>query len=229
MTEPEDMLQGPPPTEPPRERRRQAAERRILDAARSILLEGTSVDALSLREVARRADFTPGALYRYFDDRTDLIATLFREAGARLGAALGTALPAAPGAADVACLRAVGLAYLQFSREHPEDLMLLFQHNARVATWQEYVTLAWPFSMVVQAVEAGAGRGLLALPPGLDAAGTAYAFWSLLHGMTELRRTHLRDVRGDFESMERAALAALTAGFEPLEDVPHATPTGGPR
>jgi AcrR family transcriptional regulator len=197
--------------ESPRERRRRAAKRRILDAARSILLEGTSVDALSLREVARRADFTPGALYRYFDDRTDIIAALFREAGRRLG----DALPEAPTTPDAAWLRTVGLAYLKFAEEHPEDLMLLFQHQARVATWQEYVTLAWPFSLLVEALREGADRGLLVLPSELGAAGTAYAFWSVLHGMTELRRTHLGNVRGDFAAVDRAALAFFTAALEP--------------
>ena len=145
----------------PRDRRRRAAERRILDAARSILLEGTSIDALSLREVARRADFTPGALYRYFDDRTDIIATLFREAGRSLGAAL----PEAPSTPDADWMRAVGLAYLRFAEEHPEDLVLLFQHQARVATWQDYVTFAWPFSFLVDGVREGADQGLLVLPP----------------------------------------------------------------
>ncbi len=195
----------------PRERRRRDAEERILGAAREILLQGTSVDALSLREVARHADFTPGALYRYFDDRMDLIATLFREAGRRLGAAF----PEPPASPDIAWMEDVGVAYLRFAREHPEDLMLLFQHKARVATWQEYIVLAWPFSLIVTVLGEGAERGLITLPPELDPAGTAYAFWSLLHGMTELRRTHLRDVRGDFETMERAALAAFLTTLRP--------------
>lgn len=144
----------------PRERRRRDAEQRILGAAREILLEGTSIDALSLREVARRADFTPGALYRYFDDRMDLIATLFREAGHRLGAAL----PEPPGSPDTAWMEEVGAAYLKFARQHPEDLMLLFQHQARVASWEEYVVMAWPFSLIVTVLGEGAERGLISLP-----------------------------------------------------------------
>jgi AcrR family transcriptional regulator len=208
-----------PPADPtvaaelPRQRRRRAAEERILGAARQILLEGTSVEALSLREVARRADFTPGALYRYFDDRMDLITRLFREAGRRLGAAL---LPARD-EPDARWLLAVGVAYLEFAREHPEDLMLLFQHQAQVATWQQYVTLAWPFSLIVEAVRGGAESGRLVLPHGLDAAATAYAFWGLLYGMTELRRTHLRDVRGDFTEAQLAALRHFVATLEPGE------------
>ena len=33
--------------------------------------------------------------------------------------------------------------------------------------------------------------------------------------MTELRRTHLGDVRGDFAAIDRAALAFFTACLEP--------------
>lgn len=207
-------LAAPAPT--PRERRRRAAETRILEAARSLLLEGASVDALSLREVARRSDFTPGALYRYFADRDDLLASLFRGAGRRLA----EAFPPRPERPDTGWLLAVGLAYLQFAREHPEDLMLLFQHQARVATWDEYVQKAWPFSLVTDAVSQAARDGRIALLPGLDAAGTAFAFWSVLHGATEIRRTHLRDVRGPFDQMQRAALDAFVATLAPTSPSP---------
>jgi AcrR family transcriptional regulator len=193
-------------------RRRQAAEDRILDAARSLLLEGTSVDALSLREVARRADFTPGALYRYFTDRDDLLATLFRGAGLRMAAAF----PPVPDAPGTEWMLAVGLAYLEFAARHPEDLMLLFQHRARVPSWDEYVVKAWPFSLVTHGVAEGARLGSIVLPDGLDAAGTAFAFWGLLHGMTELCRTHLPDVRGPFADLQRAALGAFIATLTPF-------------
>lgn len=208
-TTPHAVPSGDGPT--PRERRRRVAQDRILDAARSLILEGTSVDTLSLREVARRADFTPGALYRYFTDRDDLLATLFRGAGLRMA----QAFPPKPDAPDPAWMQAVGLAYLEFARQHPEDLMLLFQHRARVATWAEYLVKAWPFSMVAEAVGEGAERGSILLPSGLDAAGTTFAFWGLLHGMTELRRTHLRDVRGPFAELQRAALTAFIATLRP--------------
>jgi AcrR family transcriptional regulator len=208
----------------PRARRRHAAETRILDAARSLLLDGTSVDSLSLREVARRADFTPGALYRYFADRDDLLATLFRGAGQRMAAAY----PPKPEDPDTAWLLSVGLAYLEFARQHPEDLMLLFQHQARVATWDEYVAKALPFTLVTGALADGARRGTIALPDGLDAAGTAFAFWGLLHGMTELRRTHLRDVQGPFDELQRASLAAFIAKLEPTGSPLSPSPKGAP-
>jgi hypothetical protein len=128
---------------------------------------------------------------------------------------MGAAFPPKPDEPDPAWMLAVGLAYLDFAREHPEDLMLLFQHQARVATWDEYLVKAWPFSLVADGVAEGARRGSIVLPDGLDPAGAAFAFWGLLHGMTELRRTHLRDVRGPFGEYQRAALTAFIAALEP--------------
>ena len=210
--------------ETPRSRRRVVVETRILNAARSLLLDGTSVDSLSLREVARRADFTPGALYRYFDDRDALLAALFRGAGLRMS----EAFPPKPDEPNTDWMFAVGLAYLEFAREHPEDLMLLFQHRARVATWKEYVVKAWPFSMIADGVAEGAREESISLPEGLDAAGVAFAFWSLLHGMTELRRTHLTTVQGPFAAMQRSALAAFVAALRPVSNSPFPQDQGAP-
>jgi hypothetical protein len=53
------------------------------------------------------------------------------------------------------------------------------------------------------------------LPPGLDGAGLAYAFWAQLHGMAELQRVHLRLVSGEFAAMQMAALEHFLAPLEP--------------
>ena len=196
----------------PGARRRDAAEQRIITAAREALLEQTTADSLSLREVARRADFTPGALYRYFASRDALLETLFRQA---LELLTSYVEPPMKGRRGVQRLRAVGGAYLDFGRDHPQDLALIFQSAAHVPSWKEYVQLASPFSMLAAAVREDVAAGLLTVPPNLDPDGLAYAFWALLHGLAELQRAHLRLVQGDFESMDRAALAHFLAPLDP--------------
>ena len=59
-----------------RDRRRLSTRAEILAAARELLLE-VGPEGLSLRQVARRADFSPAALYTYFPSRDSLIASLF--------------------------------------------------------------------------------------------------------------------------------------------------------
>ena len=186
-----------------RARRRDAVAERIIAAARDALLERTDADSLSLRDVARRADFTPGALYRYFDSREALLVGLFNQA---LDLLASYVEPALQGERGVPRLRRLGLAYLAFGREHPQDLALIFQSAAHVPTWEEYVALARPFSSLVAALREDVEAGLLLLPADLDEPGLAYALWALLHGMAELRRAHLRLVAGEFDAMQRAAL-----------------------
>lgn len=196
---------APTASEGRRVQRHAATKERILAAARGLLLERAPIDTLSMREVARRAGFTPGALYRYFDDRQHLILSLFTDALARLSVYLETAA----GDPGPERLIELGLAYLRFGRERPELLTLLFQTPAPGATWEHYASAAWPFTLVVAAVRQGVAEGVLDLPPGLDEAGTAYAFWGIVHGFTALESGHLKNVHGDFATMQHAGLAAF--------------------
>ena len=66
-----------------RDRRRLATRAEILAAARELLLE-VGPEGLSLRQVARRADFSPAALYTYFPSKDSLVASLFEESFERL-------------------------------------------------------------------------------------------------------------------------------------------------
>lgn len=116
----------------PRERRDRvvAGARRahIVAAAREAFVE-RGLDGTSLREIARRAGYTPGALYSYFPSKEELYAALLVESLTRLrdrvsGAVLPSAVAPRASAADELRLRA--LAFFDFYREHPQDLDLGF-------------------------------------------------------------------------------------------------------
>jgi AcrR family transcriptional regulator len=103
----------------------------ILDAARSAFLE-LGLDGASLREIAKRAGYTPGAIYSYFSSREDIYAALLGESLERLkqcvdGAAAGdgSPVPDTPVAAS-AVLRARALAFFIFYRDNPQDMDLGF-------------------------------------------------------------------------------------------------------
>ena len=101
-----------------RDRRRLATRAEILAAARELLLE-VGPEGLSLRQVARRADFSPAALYTYFPSKDALVVSLFEESFERLY----DYLRRVPG--DLPPDRRVielGLAYMEFARDNPMDL-----------------------------------------------------------------------------------------------------------
>lgn len=60
------------------ERRRSRTRRLLLDAAFQLVAQG-GLDGLTINGLARAVDYTPGALYRYFDSRDALIIELERE------------------------------------------------------------------------------------------------------------------------------------------------------
>ena len=81
------------------------------------LVESQGIDALSLREVARRAGVSPTAVYRHFPDKAALIGALAAEAIKRLGEAQRDAGEAAGGGR--AGFTATGRAYVRFALANP--------------------------------------------------------------------------------------------------------------
>lgn len=98
----------------------------ILDAARSAFLE-LGLDGASLREIAKRAGYTPGAIYTYFANLEDIYGALLDESLQRLQKAVNSAEHAmAADSPPAARLRAVAYAFYAYYRDHPKDLDLGF-------------------------------------------------------------------------------------------------------
>ena len=94
----------------------------ILEHARELYLaEGG--EGFSMREVARRVGVTAPALYRHFEGRDDLLATLVEEAYATLLRYLHRALEG-DGPADR--FRRAGGAYLEFALDQPRLYQVLY-------------------------------------------------------------------------------------------------------
>ncbi|MFM9917423.1 MAG: TetR/AcrR family transcriptional regulator, partial [Rhizobacter sp.] len=88
----------------------------------------------SLREIAKRAGYTPGAIYSYFSSKEEVYAALLGESLERLNARVGAAEPALLRGRGAAArllaargtLRAKAAAFFDFYRESPRDLDLGF-------------------------------------------------------------------------------------------------------
>ncbi|MCF8505690.1 MAG: TetR/AcrR family transcriptional regulator [Caulobacter sp.] len=90
--------------------------RALVDAARRIL-ENEGPSALSLRAVAREAGVSPAAPYHHFKDKGELLEAVAFVGWDALGEAMTAAKDRTPDLG--ARMTEIGVAYVQFSQEHP--------------------------------------------------------------------------------------------------------------
>ena len=102
----------------------------ILQAARSAFFE-LGLDGTSLREIAKRAGYTPGALYSYFDSKEAVYAALLSESLDRLNATVESALEGLntdqpPKQLATNRLKRAATGFFSFYADNPQDLDLGF-------------------------------------------------------------------------------------------------------
>jgi AcrR family transcriptional regulator len=103
----------------------------VLDAARAVF-EEAGLEGASIREIAKRAGYTPGAIYSYFPSKESIYAALLTEALDRLKLAVMSAKPA-PAAfngltlsPEARLLVGKSQAWFKFYSSNPKDLDLGF-------------------------------------------------------------------------------------------------------
>jgi AcrR family transcriptional regulator len=102
----------------------------VLAAARQTFLE-LGLEGASLREIAKRAGYSPGAIYSYFESKEEVYGALLDESLERLNEAVANGgNEAAHGRQDTphwdGYVRAKARAFFEFYRDNPRDLDLGF-------------------------------------------------------------------------------------------------------
>ncbi len=95
----------------------------VLDAARTVFAEA-GIEGASVREIAKRAGYTPGAIYSYFDSKEAIYAALLDESLLRLQAAVAEARVSKSRPDKTLAARAQ--AWFDFYAANPRDLDLGF-------------------------------------------------------------------------------------------------------
>lgn len=95
----------------------------VLDAARAVFAE-VGMEGANIRDIAKRAGYTPGAIYSYFDSKEAIFAALLAESLERLNAAVGQARVVRNKPEKT--LLAKSLAWFGFYANNPRDLDLGF-------------------------------------------------------------------------------------------------------
>jgi AcrR family transcriptional regulator len=98
--------------------------RGLIDAALQLARE-SGVEAVSVREAARRAGVSPGAPFRHFPSRDALMTAVAEEAQRRFRAEIDAALAAAPADDPLARFRCFGLAYLRWAMRNPAHFEII--------------------------------------------------------------------------------------------------------
>ena len=95
----------------------------VLDAARAVF-EKLGIEGASIREIARAAGYTPGAIYFYYDSKEAIYGALLAESLERLNEKVAQA---GTGALDPAArLEAKASAWFDFYADNPRELDLGF-------------------------------------------------------------------------------------------------------
>jgi AcrR family transcriptional regulator len=95
----------------------------VLDAAREVFQEH-GLDGASMREIAKKAGYTPGAIYSYFRSKEEMYGELLAESLERLNEAVEAGAASSAASDDRLC--AAALAFYRFYAENPRDLDLGF-------------------------------------------------------------------------------------------------------
>ena len=179
-------------------------ERLVATGVELVTAEGT--DAVSLREIARRAGVSHGAPRRYFPTHRELLAAVARVGYDRLAARVA-ALGEQPD--PRAGLLALGRLYLDFARTDRGMFELMFRHELLRGNQEGLRAASKPLFGVLVGLVARARPGRD------DAAVAAGALWANLHGIAQLwswGSLQMTVETEDADALLRAAIDAYVEG-----------------
>lgn len=173
------------------------------------LVAAEGAQALTLREIARRAGVSHGAPRRYFPTHLELLSAIARHGFADLGDRVRATL--ANGGDPRTQVSELARTYLEFALDSPGMYELMFRHDLLESGHLGLRETSLPlFGLLVDLV----GR----VRPEADARRAAGALWANLHGIAQLWRWgSLRLATGneDFAPLLETALLAHLGPREP--------------
>ena len=191
----------------------------LLEAALALIGRKGS-QALSLREVARRAGVSQAAPYRHFKSREALLAAVAEEGFGKMAEEMEAATASCRGD-PVKSLEELGVAYVRFAATHPSHFRVMF--GSEVAGPGRYPKLEQAsrasFQHLLGGMEALQAAQVAAPAPPLEMALPA---WGLVQGLSSLlvdgRLPGVHAAPGQFskdaEMLVRLAARKLLQGLE---------------
>lgn len=166
-----------------REQEKDDLRRSILDAAGALFLEH-GYEGVSMRQIAERIGYSATTIYRYYEDKDDLLFAIVREGFLRFGRQLAKAAQSSED--PRASLAALGHAYIEFGLRNPIYYRLMFMQRFDFlfeSRREEKAPMIDSFGVLRQAVEEAMRSGVLRQG---DPETTSTVIWAVVHGITSL-------------------------------------------
>lgn len=205
-----------------REREKEALRTRIVEAARDIISE-KGLDALSMRSIADRIEYSPGTIYLYFKDKSELLGEVIH-AGFELMEEYVAAELRASGAPSTPAEhhRALGRAYARFGLENTAYFRVMFELPSVPQAIHlddcEVHSASRRDSLLVDTIQAAIDAGQYQIR---SAEVGALVAWGLLHGITSLYLSgHLAGAVPSHEAfleLVEVSMDSLGSGWKPRE------------
>jgi AcrR family transcriptional regulator len=169
-----------------RARERAEMRERILDAARN-LFASEGYEAVTLRKVADCIEYCPATIYKYFEDKDEMVRALVED---DIAMVMATIRPSMEKQTPLERLRSFGCAYIEMGLERPNHYRLLFmtpllpvddplfRKKPADPNTDSYGLF---LSVVQECLDAGLFR-----PDITDACLVAQTIWAGLHGVLSL-------------------------------------------
>ena len=166
-----------------REQEKENLRRAIIDAAAALFLEH-GYEGLSMRQIAERIGYSATTIYRYYEDKDDLLFAIVQEGFLRFGRQLAKAAESSEEPRER--LAALGRAYIEFGLGNPVYYRLMFMQRFDFlfeTRGEHRAPVIDSFGVLREAVEQAMRSGFLR--PG-DPETTSTVIWSVVHGITSL-------------------------------------------
>lgn len=194
-----------------RERERVELKEKILAAARELFVE-EGYEAVTMRKIAERIEYSPTALYLHFETKDDILRELCDEDFRALaGHFAGISTLPDP----LARLRAAGHAYVQFGLSYPNHYRLMFmtphprqegEESAIAKGDPDQDSYAFLKGILADCVEGGLFR-----PELQDLELLAQVVWAAVHGVVSIEIAKANDDWVDWRPFEVRAEFLLDA------------------
>lgn len=213
------------PPAPPRRSYHHGHLREALIAAALQLIEEDGLEAVTVREAAKRAGVSPGAPFRHFPTKRALLTAVAEQAQERLGQEMAAALAATEGLDPLSRFAEAGAAYLRWATRNPTHFHIV--SSRRLIDFEGSSALreanAGLRDRITGLLQDAARQGQL--PAGADIGHVRLAGRALVYGLARMAADgHFPEWGVPGETADRSMRAALDLVIGRLRQEAHPPP-----